>query len=140
MLASILRIAAVARLVAAARTSVTKGLRHVAVCFAAGLLFLAATVFATLAAYWSLLSLLTPVQAAGAMALALFAIGGLVLLLRPAAVDGEPLRSMDGEDDNPVEQAAMSVREGAGELTRNLGPLNVISLALLTGIAAGRKF
>jgi hypothetical protein len=139
MFATILRILTAMRLGASAKRAVARGLQQAALVLLACVLVLAGAVFALIAAYLGLRIMFEPIEAAGIMAGALAVPGFAILLLRPL------LSRRSSPDQSQVpgassQSTAATIQQGAEEVTRTLGPVNVITLAVILGIAAGRTF
>lgn len=134
MIAQALRIFAVAKAGTAAKQAVRRACIQAAVIAAASLLILAGVMFALVCAYLALTTMFTPAEAAGAMAAGLILAGMIVLAMRSLIVQWrarkQPVTTQD---------AAASVQKSAADLTRAVGPAQIIVLSLLAGLAAGRS-
>ncbi|MGD9867647.1 MAG: hypothetical protein AB7U38_06580 [Hyphomicrobiales bacterium] len=140
MLASALKMVALARIGAQAKDLAIYGFTQAALAALAGLLALAAFVFALVAGYLALLARFSPPEAAGLVALgllglvlAVFAVMWLVSWRRSR----RPMRPLAGA--RPLDDTARAVRRGAAQAADALGPAKLVSIALIAGIAAGRR-
>lgn len=134
MISQALRLFAVAKAGTAAKQAVRRACVQAAVIAAASLLILAGAVFALVCAYLALTTMFTPVEAAGAMAAGLILAGLIVLALRSMIV-----QLSAGKKAFTPQDAAESVQRGAADVTRAVGPAQIIALSLLAGLAAGRS-
>lgn len=138
MFGSLLRTLALVRLGASAKNAVSSGLRQAAWLLVGSLLIIAGCIFGLIAIYHSLLAAFAPGEAAGILAAALLLPGLGIFAIRSIARERASAREHDRlnvELDDPAE----TIRQGATSLTRKIGPTNVIALALMLGMAAGRK-
>lgn len=138
MLGSLLRTLTFVRLGASARNAVSSGLRQAAWLLAGGLLIFAGCVFGLIAIYQALLSAFAPSQAAGILAAALLLPGLGIFAVRWVVRERRAARHTEAYDFD-LDQSAETIQQGASSLTRKIGPTNVIALALMLGMAAGRK-
>lgn len=134
MLTSVLKLLSAAQLGHAAKQAAQRACIQAAVFACIVLLFLAGIVFALIAAYFWLTTMLAPAEAAGILAAVLIISGLAVLAVRSLVAHwtAEPRKPQ------PSEPAA-AISQTAADVTAALGPAQVITLALVAGIAAGRS-
>lgn len=139
MFASLLRIVAAARLGAGVKHTIERAVRRAAVTAVAVALLAAGATFALIAAYLGLRLYFSAIESAGIMA-AILAVPGLILLMFRSGLSAPPPeRPATAAMATSPAAAASVVKEGARDLTSTLGPVNVILLALMIGVAAGRS-
>jgi hypothetical protein len=122
------------------KETVERSLRQAALIAVAAFFLLAAFVFGLIAAYHVLVSIyqFTPAEAAAIVAGALLLVG--VLILAIASQTGKPPRR---RAQAPM-TAAMSggvgmIDQTADAAVKQIGPLNLVAIAFLAGLFAGRR-
>jgi hypothetical protein len=120
------------------RDSVERSLRQAAVTVVAIIFLLAAAVFALSATYHVLVSTyqFSPAEAAAIMAGSLLLVGVLMLALAPQI--GRPPRRVP----SPLAAASEgigAIDQSVGRVVQQVGPVNLVLIAFLAGILAGRR-
>jgi hypothetical protein len=112
-------------------------LRQAFIIAVAAVLLIAATVFGLFAAYRALVSIYSPLAAAGIMAACLLLVGLIVLAMMPLmgrqtkrASPALPVATGDGA--GPIDQ-------GLGKAIQQVSPVPIIAIAFLAGLLMSRR-
>jgi hypothetical protein len=121
------------------KDSFERGLRQAAIAAVAVVFLIAAAVFALIATYHVLISSFqfTPAEAAAIMAGSLLLIGVLMLALAPRV--GQAPRKTPPSPITAAGQGAGLLDQGVGNVVRQVGPVNLVAIAFLAGLFAGRR-
>jgi hypothetical protein len=121
------------------KDSFERGLRQAAIAAVAVVFLIAAAVFALIATYHVLISSFqfTPAEAAAIMAGSLLLIGVLMLALAPRV--GQAPRKTPPSPLAAAGQGAGLLDQGVGNVVRQVGPVNLVAIAFLAGLFAGRR-
>lgn len=121
------------------KDSFERGLRQAAIAAVAVVFLIAAAVFALIATYHVLISSFqfTPAEAAAIMAGSLLLIGVLMLALAPRV--GQAPSKTPPSPITAAGQGAGLLDQGVGNVVRQVGPVNLVAIAFLAGLFAGRR-
>jgi len=121
------------------KESLERSLRQAVVIAVAVVLFIAAAVFGSLAAYQALVShyQFSATEAAGIMAGGLLLVGLIVLALVPL-IGRQPKRAKPGPLAATGEGVSL-VDQGLGKAVQQIGPVPLLAIAFLAGLFAGRR-
>ena len=121
------------------RTAIERALRQAAVVAVAAIFLVAAAVFALIATYHILVSywLFSPAEAAAIMAGSLLVVGVLMLVI--ASRVGEPPRKAPPTPAAAAGDAMGLIDQSVDQVVRQVGPVNLVAIAFLAGLFAGRR-
>jgi hypothetical protein len=121
------------------KASVERGLRQAAIAAVAVVFLIAAAVFALIATYHVLVSSFqfTPAEAAAIMAGSLLLVGVLMLALAPRV--GQAPRKTPSSPLAAAGQGAGLLDQSVENVVRQVGPVNLVAIAFLAGLFAGRR-
>ena len=121
------------------RDSVERGLRRAAVAAVAIIFLLAAAIFALIATYHILVStwFFTPAEAAAIMAGSLLVVGVIMLALAPRV--GQAPREAPPSPLAAASEGMGAIDQSVSRIVKQVGPVNLVLIAFLAGILAGRR-
>ncbi len=139
MLRAALALLSTLQIGARVRDTVERSLRQAAVVAVAAIFLLAAAVFGLIAAYHLLISSFqfTPAEAAAIIAGSLLVVG--VLMLAIASQVGKPQKARSQTPMMAASQGLGMVDQTVDQVVKQVGPVNLVAIAFLAGLFAGRR-
>ena len=121
------------------KDTVERSMRQAAVAAVAAIFLIAAAVFALIAVYHVLVSSyqFTPAEAAAIMAGSLLLVGVLMLAIVPQV--GKPARKASVSPVASAGDAMGLLDQGVDTAVKQIGPVNLVAIAFLAGLFAGRR-